>query len=106
VRIKTYTTAPLEHDGLGTTTLNDRVGHVTAGPVREVMTPQEHVEMQRVRYAAEGHLAASEEEWASMLKHGQATDYLDLFLSAINAGKVVNIIFEERRYSREERRSV
>lgn len=62
--IRTYTDAPPEYDGFGTRTENPNVGTGLRGAIRSVLTPAEHVEWQRQRYASGMYIHASDLEFA------------------------------------------
>ena len=64
--VLTYTDAPTDYDGFGTTTVRE-VGRTTRGAtVRLVSTPPEHMQWQRDRYASGLHLYADENRWSEI----------------------------------------
>ena len=59
----TITDAPESYDGFGTVT-RATIGVTRKGaPVRQVATPAEHSEWQRMRYASGMYLRATEDRW-------------------------------------------
>lgn len=69
----TFTSAPEDYDGFGTTTIRVAGINRRGQSVREVETPDSAVEWQRMRYGSGLHLAASVEEFAKLVRYGFVT---------------------------------
>lgn len=70
--IDTYTTAPADYDGFGTTTIGV-VGRTAGRTVRHVRTPAAHTDWQRNRYWSGAiYLVATAEQWAEHVRLGLA----------------------------------
>lgn len=67
----TYTTATSDYDGFGTE-LVAFIGRLKGVPVRQVETPGEHLEWQRMRYGSGSYGAYTPEEFQALISHAWA----------------------------------
>lgn len=61
----TFTDAPTDYDGFGTTTIKLTGEKTNRGPVREVSTPKKHANWQRNRYESGCYLALDPDKYQS-----------------------------------------